>query len=75
MGEVFLPFRQTVLPRDAALAQLDTKRVMVQTRQARGSRKRQPTARIVSASHFDLHVPLALAWTQMKTRQYRVVEL
>ena len=75
MGEVFLRFRHTVLSRDTPLAQFDTKRVMIQTCQACGLGQRQPTVRIVATRQLDLHVPLALSWTERKTGQNRVVEL
>ena len=40
MSNIFLRFRQTVLPRDAAFAQLHAKGVMIQARQACGLRQR-----------------------------------
>ena len=75
MGEVFLRFRQTVLPRDAAFAQFDTEGVMIQTCQPCGLRQGQPTMRVIAARQLDLHMPLALSWAQRKTGQNRLIEI
>jgi hypothetical protein len=64
MGDVFLRFCQPVLAGDTALAQFDTKGMVIQRRQSRGLGKGQPTPSVVAAGKFNLHMPLPLSKPQ-----------
>ena len=61
MSEVFLSLGQAVCAGNATLTELDTKRVLIESGQARGLSKRQPTIGVIATSQLDLHVAFALA--------------
>lgn len=75
MSDVFLRFRQTVLPGNVAFAELHAKGVLIQARQACGLGEGEPAPRVVSAGQFDLHVPLPLPRPQGKAGQEVLAEI
>src|SRR5437773_2433961 len=75
MSDVFPRFRQTVLPWDVALAQFHAEGELVQAREARRLREREPAPPVVAAREFNLHVPLAFPWAQGKIGQHGFVEI
>jgi hypothetical protein len=75
MSDVFLRFRQTVLPGDAAFAQLRAKGNQVQTSHSPRLGHGKPAPRVVPAGEFNLHVPLAFPGLQGKTGQRGIVEI
>jgi len=75
LGDVFLRFGQPILARNAALAQLRSKRVLVEARQPGSLAQREPPARVVPAGQFNLHVALSFPRPQGQAGKGVLVEI
>ena len=74
MSNVFLRFRQPVLPRNTPLTEFHSKCIMVQGRQPCRLAKRKPAPTVVAASQFDLHVALPLSRSEGEMGERLLVE-
>jgi hypothetical protein len=75
MGDVFGRFGQSILAGNGAFAQFDREGVVIQRRKLSRLAKRKPTFRVATASQFNLHVALPLAWTQRQAGYSLVIDV
>src|SRR2546421_10753032 len=74
MSNIFLRFRQSILPRNTPLAELHSKGIMIQRRQPCGLGKREPATPVIAAGEFDLHVALPLSRTEREIGERLLIE-